>query len=174
MGTYLEWNLLNNIQVISGINNIFKHNHCQNLTLLRTGLTFEIMSRSPRSNHISIFLFKFGQKPPTESNDRAWIRPFQGGASFVFFSVLWWPCLCARLFVCALRSPAGRGLASWLLFVVSGCEFVALGRVRCVVVSVPDLCILAYFHANQIYMYSNQMSMCLDPHLNRRWGWRSV
>ena len=26
---------------------------------------------------------------------------------------------CARLFVCALWSPAGRGLASWLSFVVS-------------------------------------------------------
>ena len=28
-------------------------------------------------------------------------------------------CLCARLFICALWSPAGKGLASWLSFVVS-------------------------------------------------------
>ena len=28
-------------------------------------------------------------------------------------------CLCARLFICALRSPAGKGLTSWLSFVVS-------------------------------------------------------
>ena len=34
-------------------------------------------------------------------------------------------CLCARLFICALWSPAGKGLASCLSFVVSNCEFVA-------------------------------------------------
>ena len=28
-------------------------------------------------------------------------------------------CLCARLFLCALWSPAGKGLTSWLSFVVS-------------------------------------------------------
>ena len=28
-------------------------------------------------------------------------------------------CLCARLFICALLSPAGKGLTSWLSFVVS-------------------------------------------------------
>ena len=28
-------------------------------------------------------------------------------------------CLCARLFICALWSPAGKGLTSWLSFVVS-------------------------------------------------------
>ena len=33
-------------------------------------------------------------------------------------------CLCARLLICALWSPAGKGLTSWLLFVVSNCEFV--------------------------------------------------
>ena len=41
---------------------------------------------------------------------------------FFFFSVL---CLlCAHLFICALWSPAGKGLTSWLSFVVSNCEFV--------------------------------------------------
>ena len=28
-------------------------------------------------------------------------------------------CVCARLFVCALWSPAGKGLTSWLSFVLS-------------------------------------------------------
>ena len=40
-----------------------------------------------------------------------------------------------RLFVSALWSPAGRGLASWLSFVVSGCEWVPfplMSLVRCV------------------------------------------
>ena len=49
--------------------------------------------------------------------------PLQGGTSFVdllcFCSVLCLLCLCARLFICALWSPAGKGLTSWLSFVVS-------------------------------------------------------
>ena len=36
---------------------------------------------------------------------------------FLFCLVLL--CLCARLFICALWSPAGKGLTSWLSFVVS-------------------------------------------------------
>ena len=39
----------------------------------------------------------------------------EGGTSFVdhlwFFSVLYLLCLCARLFMCALWSPAGKGLS---------------------------------------------------------------
>ena len=49
--------------------------------------------------------------------------PFQGGTSFVdllcYCSVLCLLCLCARLFICALWSPAGKGMTSWLSFVVS-------------------------------------------------------
>ena len=45
------------------------------------------------------------------------------GTSFVdllcFCSVLCLLCLCVRLFICALWSPAGKGLTSWLSFVVS-------------------------------------------------------
>ena len=43
------------------------------------------------------------------------------------FSALCLLCLCARLFVCALWSPAwggGGGVASWLLFAMSGYGFV--------------------------------------------------
>ena len=36
-----------------------------------------------------------------------------------FCSVLYLLCLCARLFICALWSPAGKGLTSLLSFVVS-------------------------------------------------------
>ena len=42
--------------------------------------------------------------------------------SFMFFSVFCLLCHCARLFICALGSPAGIGLTSWLSFVVSNCE----------------------------------------------------
>ena len=45
---------------------------------------------------------------------------------------------------------AGKGLTSWVSFVVSGCEFVTfplVSWVRCVylIVSIPDLCTLTYF-----------------------------
>ena len=36
-----------------------------------------------------------------------------------FCSVLRLLCLCARLFICALWSPAGKGLTSWLSLEVS-------------------------------------------------------
>ena len=79
--------------------------------------------------------------------------PFQGGTSFVdllcFCSVLCLLCLCARLFICALWSPAGKGLTSWsrlwcLLWV---CHFPIgiLGQVWYLIVSIPDLCTLTYF-----------------------------
>ena len=45
----------------------------------------------------------------------------------MFFSVLCLLFLCARLFICALWSPAGKGLTSWLSFAVSNCEFVTPG-----------------------------------------------
>ena len=53
--------------------------------------------------------------------------------SFMFFSVLCLLCLC--LFICALWSLAGKGLTSWLSFVVSKCKFVTFPLVswtRCV------------------------------------------
>ena len=66
-----------------------------------------------------------------------------------FCSVLCLLCLCARLFICALWSPAGKGLTSWLSFVLSNCEFVTfpLGQVWYLIVSTPDLCTLTYFHS---------------------------
>ena len=63
--------------------------------------------------------------------------PFQGGTSFVnilCFSVLCLQCICARLFICTLWSPAGKGLPSWLSFVASNCEFVTfpfVSFIRC-------------------------------------------
>ena len=62
---------------------------------------------------------------------------FQGGTSFVdllCFSALCLHSHCARLFICALWSLAGKGLTSWLSFVVSNCEFVTfplVSMVRC-------------------------------------------
>ena len=53
---------------------------------------------------------------------------------FCFCSVLCLQCLCARLFICALSSPAGKGLTSRLSFAMSNCEFVTfqlVSWVRC-------------------------------------------
>ena len=33
-------------------------------------------------------------------------------------------CLCSCMFICALWSPAGKGLTSWLSFAMYNCEFV--------------------------------------------------
>ena len=73
-----------------------------------------------------------------------------------FFSVLCLLCLCARLFICALWSPAGKGLTSWLLVVVSNCLQVChfligiLGQVWYLIVSIPDLCTLTYYRSPQV------------------------
>ena len=52
----------------------------------------------------------------------------------MFCSVLCLLCLVVRLFICALWSPAGKGLTSLLSFVASNCEFVTfplVSGVRC-------------------------------------------
>ena len=53
---------------------------------------------------------------------------------FYVFSVLCFLCLCELLFICVLWSPAGKGLTSWLSFVVFNCELVTFpleSWVRC-------------------------------------------
>ena len=52
---------------------------------------------------------------------------------YVFFSVLCLLCLCARLFICSLWLPAGKGLTSWVSFVVSNSEFVTFPLVSWVI-----------------------------------------
>ena len=51
--------------------------------------------------------------------------------------------LLSRLFIAALWSPAGKGLTSWLSFVMFNCVFVTfpygiLGQVWYLIVSIPD------------------------------------
>ena len=55
----------------------------------------------------------------------------------------------SRLFIAAL-SPARKRLTSWLLFVMSNCDFDTfpcgiLGHVWYLIVLIPDLCRLPYF-----------------------------
>ena len=67
----------------------------------------------------------------------------------MFFSVFCLLCLCMRLLMCALWSHGGKGLTSWLSFVVSYCECFyfpigILGQVWYLIVSTLDLCTLTY------------------------------
>ena len=55
----------------------------------------------------------------------------------------------SHLFIAALWSPAGKGLTSWLLFVMFNCVFLTfpcgiLGQVWYLIVLIPDLCRLSY------------------------------
>ena len=55
-----------------------------------------------------------------------------------------------RLFIAALWSLVGKGLTSWLSFVMLICVFVSfpcgiLGQVWYMIVIIPDLCLLSYF-----------------------------
>ena len=53
----------------------------------------------------------------------------------------------SRLFIAALWSPAGKGLTSWLMFVMFYVTFPCgiLGQVWYLIKSIPDLCRLSYF-----------------------------
>ena len=63
--------------------------------------------------------------------------------------------LLSCLVIAALWSPAGKGLTSWLLFVMSNCDFVTfpcgiLGQVLYLNVLIPDICRLSYFEFKKI------------------------
>ena len=83
-----------------------------------------------------------------------------------FCSVFCMLCLCALLFICALWSPAGKGLTSWLSLVVSNGKFITFplvswvrcGQVWYLIVSIPDLCTLTYFVRN-VYLSNELFSL---------------
>ena len=92
-------------------------------------------------------LFKQFLETEMTLNDRSKAVFFCG--SFMFLSVLCLLGLCKRVFICALWSPAGKGLTSWVSFVVSYCDFFhffigILGQVWYLFISIPDLCTLTY------------------------------
>ena len=90
----------------------------------------------------------------------------------MLFSVLCLLCLCARLFICALWSPAGKGLTSWLSFVVSNCEFVTfplVSWVRCgtclyrLMIFAPSLT-LAVQYINIIFVCNEKLKGGMQGH----------
>ena len=102
----------------------------------------------------------------------------------MFLFCLVFAMFCARLFICALWSPAGKGLTSWLSFVVSTG---ILGQVWYLIVSIPDLCTLTYLRnidnpyfdqmVGQIYptelqlnkANSSDSSVFGPEHVNNKW-----
>ena len=74
---------------------------------------------------------------------------------------------CARLVICASWSPAGKGLTSWLSFVVSSVSLSLShwypGQVWYLIVSIPDLCNLTYFASlikNETHSSSVALILC--------------
>ena len=68
-----------------------------------------------------------------------------------YFCLVFVMLLHARLFIVALWPPAGKGLTSWLSFVMSYCVFVIfpcgnLNQVLYLIVSISDLCPLSNFN----------------------------
>ena len=59
----------------------------------------------------------------------------------------------SRLFIAAFWSPAGKGLFSWLSFVMFNCVFVTFPcgipcQVWYLIVSIPDLCTFLTLHSD--------------------------
>ena len=78
-----------------------------------------------------------------------------------FFLVLL--CFHVRLFVDALWSPAGKGLTSWLSFVIYNSDVVTFPlvswvRLWCLITSIPDLCPLSYFGRGPLRCATYQLS----------------
>ena len=83
-----------------------------------------ILVKTPK-NLVSIFMNVIHNFEKDAFTDRSKVVLLLWIFYVVFFtSVLVLLCLCTRIFICALWSPAGKGMASWLSFVVSNCEFV--------------------------------------------------
>ena len=70
----------------------------------------------------------------------------------------------SRLFIAALWSPVGKGLTSWLLFVMFNCVFVTfqcgiLCQAGYLIVSISDLCRISYVNNNLTRLTERQVMM---------------
>ena len=82
----------------------------------------------------------------------------------MFLFCLVFAMFCARLFICALWSPAGKGLTSWLSCVVSSVSLShpidILGQVWYLIVSIPDLCNLITFSVYTVRIFMKCTLVC--------------
>ena len=65
---------------------------------------------------------------------------------WVFFCLVFAMPLCASVYLCFV---AGKGLTSWLSFVVSNFPIGILGQVCYLIISITDICTLTYFVKNR-------------------------
>ena len=116
--------------------------NCDKCTNMYWGRDQEFSTYSMRQNEASVIINRVMQQKDLDVIDNPYFEQMVGQifptdlqlnkanffyteASFFdldlscFCSVLCLLCLCARLFICALGSPAGKGLTSWLSIVVS-------------------------------------------------------
>ena len=68
----------------------------------------------------------------------------------------------SRLFIAALWSPAGKGLPSWLLFVMFNCDFDTFpcgiqGQMWYLIVLIPGVCRLSGFVVSYKRKYVNKV-----------------
>ena len=79
-------------------------------------------------------------------------------------------CFRARLFIDALWSPAWKGLTSWLSFVMSKLSLPNWypGSGVGLIVSIPDLCPLSYFHVLPRDNIRKLFTLCITQSLNSR------
>ena len=126
------------------------------LTLFSLDKMQNISIRNLRAGHSENYSSETGLGPPVKYFN--W--PFQGGTSLVdhlcYFCIVF--VMLPHLLIAALWSPAGKGLTSWLSFVVLNCvvltfPFGILGQVWYLIVSIPDLCPLSYFHTVRIVLH---------------------
>ena len=113
------------------------------LTLFSLNKMQSISIRNLRVGHSESYSSETGLGPPVKYFN--W--PFQGGTSLVdrlcYFYIVF--VMLSRLLIAALWSPAGKGLTSWLSFVVLNCAvltfpFGILGQVWYLIESIPDFC----------------------------------
>ena len=102
----------------------------------KTRFSIQNIQLSVCQGYFTFINIGFWQGPfPKSGLDKMLVFPMIGFGSFSFVEILWvfsvfcLLCLCAHPFICALWSPAGKGLTSWLSFVVSNCEFVIFSLV---------------------------------------------
>ena len=77
----------------------------------------------------------------------------------------------SRLFIAALWSLAGKGLTSWLSFVILNCVFVTLpcgilGQHCYLIVSIPDHCRLSYFNYQSCFVCAMWRPVKVSPHFH--------
>ena len=117
-----------------------------------------LMRKSSKSEGRAFWSYssETGLSPPVKN----FYWPYQGYTSLVnqlcYFYIVF--VMLMRLFIAALWSPAGKWLTSWLSFVVLNCVIVTfpfgnLGQMWYLIVSIPELCPLSYFHTVRIVLH---------------------